>query len=206
MSLSLWWSPRFIPCTLTLGVQKIDRQLTGRVAIVFHRPIESIAVFKAASGPSGAAFCFVQSSRGCIIKTLNFIEHAEKPIDTWRVFPYIAFRMMSPKMPYVSLGFKRFEIEVGSRSRSGKYLVFWNLKALESCSIAFLLSRASIIVSEFMLKQRLFLKQFSWSSFCRRCVFCSCKWLLRVEVLSVLTQFVFHSITVYVCASRINGK
>ena len=165
MSLSLWWSPRFIPCTLTLGVQKIERQRCLSVAIVFHRPIESIAVFKAASGPSGAAFCFVQSSRGCIIKTLNFIEHAEKPIDTWRVFPYIAFRMMSLKMPYVSLGFKRFETEVGSRSRSGKYLVFGNLKSLESCSLAFLLSRASIIVLEFMLKQRLFFKQFSWRSF-----------------------------------------
>ena len=89
-----------------------------------HRPIESIAVFKTASGPSGAACCFVQSSRGCIIKTLNFIEHAEKPIETWRVFPYIDFRMISLKMAYVSLGFKRFEIEVGSRGRSGKYLVF----------------------------------------------------------------------------------
>lgn len=132
-----------------------------------HRPIESIAVFKTASGPSGAACCFVQSSRGCIIKTLNFIEHAEKPIETWRVFPYIDFRMISLKMPYVSLGFKRFEIEVGSRGRSGKYLVFWNLKAVEPCSLAFLLSRASIIVLEFMLKQRLFLKQFSWSSFCQ---------------------------------------
>ena len=132
-----------------------------------HRPIESIAVFKTASGPSGAACCFVQSSRGCIIKTLNFIEHAEKPIETWRVFPYIDFRMISLKMAYVSLGFKRFEIEVGSRGWSGKYLVVWNLKAVKPCSLAFLLSRASIIVLEFMLKQRLFLKQFSWSSFCQ---------------------------------------
>ena len=124
MSLSLsLMVPRFIPCTLTLGVQKLDRQLTVSCNSI-HRPIESIAVFKAASGPSGAACCFVQSSLGCIIKTLNFIEHAEKPIETWRVFPYIAFRMMSLKMPYVSLGFNRFEIEVGSRSRSGNYLVF----------------------------------------------------------------------------------
>ena len=69
------------------------------------RFIESIAVFKVATGLS--CFCFVQSSHGCITKNIDlFAKTQHGPVETWRVFLYIASRMMSLKMLFVSADFK----------------------------------------------------------------------------------------------------